>query len=101
MCGHVGPAHVVGSCNVAACRPEVEAMVHTSPSQSCEWVMRQNAAQSRGMSLEVKPTFLARVHEATWQASDAEMRKLARRARGTHAMFHVGTRHGFELIFRG
>ena len=29
------------------------------------------------------------------------MRKLARRAHGTHAMFHVGTRHGFELVFRG
>ena len=53
------------------------------------------------MSLEVEPTFLARVHEATWQASDAEMRKLVRRARGAHAMFHVGTRHGFEFGFRG
>ena len=53
------------------------------------------------LSIEAEPTFLARVHEAMWQASDAEMRKLARRARGTHAMFHVGTRHGFEFIFRG
>ena len=44
---------------------------------------------------------MARVHEAMWQASDAEMRNLVRRARGTHAMFHVGTRHGFEFIFRG
>ena len=53
------------------------------------------------MSLEVEPIFLARVHEATWQASDAEMQELACRAGGTYAMFHVGTRHGFEFIFRG
>ena len=33
MCGHVGPAHVEGSCKVAACGPDVEAMVHTSPGQ--------------------------------------------------------------------
>ena len=57
--------------------------------------------QGHVLSLEVEPTFLARVHEAMWQASDTEMQKLARRARGTHAMFHVGIRHGFELIFRG
>ena len=48
------------------------------------------------MSLEVEPTFLAHVHEAMWQASDAEMRKLARRARGTYAMYHMGTRHGLN-----
>ena len=29
------------------------------------------------------------------------MRKLVRRARGTHAEFHVGSRHGLELVFRG
>ena len=53
------------------------------------------------LSLEVEATFLARVHEATWQAYDAEIQKLAHRARGTYAMFHMGTRHGFEFIFRG
>ena len=53
------------------------------------------------LSLEVEPTFLAHVHEATWQLSDAEMQKLVHRARGTHAMFHVGTRHGLEFVFRG
>ena len=37
------------------------------------------------MSLEIEPTYLARVHEATWQDSDVEMRKLCRRARGSHA----------------
>ena len=35
--------------------------------------------------LEVEPTYLARVHEATWQNADMEMRKLFRRARGSHA----------------
>ena len=36
-------------------------------------------------SLEVEPTYLARVYEATWQDADMEMRKLCRRARGSHA----------------
>ena len=35
--------------------------------------------------LEVEPTYLAGVHEATWQDADVEMRKLCRRARGSHA----------------
>ena len=29
------------------------------------------------------------------------MQKLVRRSRGTHAEFHVGSRHGLELVFRG
>ena len=36
-------------------------------------------------SLEVEPTFLARVYEAMWQHADVEMQKLGRRARGSHA----------------
>ena len=36
-------------------------------------------------SLEVEPGFLQRVHTATWDQPDAEMQKLARRARGQHA----------------
>ena len=36
-------------------------------------------------SLVVEPSFLARVCEATWSSPDAEMRKLACRARGNHA----------------
>ena len=52
-------------------------------------------------SLEVEPTFLARVHDAKFNHADAEMRKLVRRAKGTHAMFHVRARHGVELVFRG
>ena len=52
-------------------------------------------------SLEVKPTLLARVLEATWQNSDVEMHKLVQRARGLHALFHVRSVHGFELVFRG
>ena len=35
--------------------------------------------------LEVEPTFLARVHKATWQNADVKMQKLGRRARGSHA----------------
>ena len=35
-------------------------------------------------SLEVEPTYLARVHEATWQDADVEMKKLCHRARGSH-----------------
>ena len=37
------------------------------------------------LSLEVEPTYLARVHEATWQNADVEMRKVCHRARGSHA----------------
>ena len=37
------------------------------------------------LSLEVEAMYLARVHEATWQDADVEMRKLCRRARGSHA----------------
>ena len=37
------------------------------------------------LSLEVEPMYLARVHEATWHDADVEMRKLCRRARGSHA----------------
>ena len=35
--------------------------------------------------LEVELTYLTRVHEATWHDADVEMRKLCRRARGSHA----------------
>ena len=52
-------------------------------------------------SLEVEPTYLARVHEATWQNADVEMQKPGRRARGSHAQFHIRDLHGFELVFRG
>ena len=52
-------------------------------------------------SLVVEPSFLARVHEATWMTPDEEMRKIARRARGVHPQFHVQMRHGLELVFRG
>ena len=51
--------------------------------------------------MEVEPTFLARVNAATFDQPDAEMSKLVRRARGTHALFHVGTRHGVDFIVRG
>ena len=56
---------------------------------------------ARLSTLAIEPTFLARVHEATWQTPDAEMQKLVRRAHETHVQFHVGSRHGLELVFRG
>ena len=43
--------------------------------------------------LEVKPTFLACISEATWQYADVEMCKLIQRARGSHALFHVHQVH--------
>ena len=45
------------------------------------------------MSLEVEPTFLARVANATWHDADVEMRKIARHTRGSHALFHVKQLH--------
>ena len=45
-------------------------------------------------SLEVEPSFLARVNAATFDHANAEMAKMVRRARGTHGMFHAFTRHG-------
>ena len=45
-------------------------------------------------SMVVEPTFLARVSSATFDQPDAEMQKLVRRAKGTHALFHVRSRHG-------
>ena len=53
------------------------------------------------LSLEVEPTFLARVANATWHDADVEMRKIARHTRGLHALFHVKQLHGFDLVFRG
>ena len=53
------------------------------------------------LSLEVEPTFLACVTEATWANADVEMRKLVRRAQGSHANFHIWELHGFKLIFCG
>ena len=51
-------------------------------------------------SLEVKPMFLARVFEATWQHADVKMHKLIRRSRDSHSLFHVCNLHGLELVFR-
>ena len=49
----------------------------------------------------VEPTFLARVSSATFDQPYAEMQKLVRRARGTHALFYVRSRHGVEVVLRG
>ena len=53
------------------------------------------------MSLEVEPTFLAHVANATWHDADVKMCKIACRARGSHALFHVKQLHGFDLVHRG
>ena len=64
-------------------------------------LVHSDSVDARLNMLAIKPLFLAWVHEATWQAPDAEMRKLVRRARVIHAQFHVGSRHGLDLVFRG
>ena len=51
--------------------------------------------------MEVEPTFLTRVNTATFVQPDAEMAKLVRRARGTHGLFHVRSRHGVDVVLRG
>ena len=53
------------------------------------------------LSLEVEPTFLARVAEAMWANAGVEMQELVCRATGAHAGFHIRELHGFKLIFRG
>ena len=53
------------------------------------------------MSLEVKPSFLARVASAMWNDTDVEKRKIAHHARGSHALFHVKQLHGFDLVYHG
>ena len=58
-------------------------------------------AVGTALSLEVEPTFLARVANATCHDADVEMRKLARHARGSHALFHVKQLHSFDLVYRG
>ena len=50
--------------------------------------------------LEVEPTFVALVAEATWAEADVEMKKLVHRAQGSHASFHIQELHGFQLLFR-
>ena len=53
------------------------------------------------VSIVVEPTFFARVSSATFDQPDAEMQKLVRRARGTHALLHVHSRHGVEVVLCG
>ena len=51
--------------------------------------------------LAVESTFLSRVREAIWQAPGTEMWKPVRIACGSHAQFHMGSRHALELVFSG
>ena len=53
------------------------------------------------ISLEVEPTFLARVANTTCYDSNMEMCELAHCSRGPHALFHVKQLLGFDLVFRG
>ena len=53
------------------------------------------------LSLEVEPTFLACVAEATWAEVDVEMKKLICRAQGSHTSFHICEMHWFKFVFRG
>ena len=62
---------------------------------------RSSSVAARLNTLAVELTFLTKVHEATWQAPDAEMQKIVRRAHGLHVQFHVGSNYGLELVFRG
>ena len=63
--------------------------------------MPRGPTVGNALSLEVEPTFLARVANTTWHDTDVEMHKIARRARGSHALFHVKQLHGFDLVYRG
>ena len=36
-----------------------------------------------------------------WHDTDVELRKIAHRARGSHALFYVRQLHGFDLVYRG
>ena len=53
------------------------------------------------LSLEVEPMFFACVTEATRAEADVKMKKLIRRAQGSHASFHIRELHGFKLVFCG
>ena len=81
-------AFIVGSCKVAA--PGC-AKVPRVPVLSSGFARGTPHGLTVGavVSLEVEPTFLARVAYATWHDADVEMRKIAHRARGSHALFHV------------
>ena len=50
-------------------------------------------------SWEVEPTVLARISDTTWQNTDVEMRKLARRSSSLHTLFHAHQVPGVELVF--
>ena len=97
-----GVARVEGSCLAASqlCGPDV---IGQSQGQCCCGTRGGPRGPRVGavMSLEVEPTFLARVSDATWQHADMEMQKLAQRARGSHALFHVRQVQGVKLVFRG
>ena len=53
------------------------------------------------LSLEVEPSYLARVSDASFGNADLESAKFVRRAKGEHALFHVRSKHGVQLVYRG
>ena len=117
-----GPAHV--GCTSACCGPARAAGSCVEATIADRWSVALKPAQglcsngARGtprgtcvahvLSLEVEPTFLARVTEATWADADMEMQKLVRRAQGRHAStflshlgvaFHIRELNWFKLVF--
>ena len=96
----VGSACIEGNCRVAATDCSKVPSVPVSSSGFARG-MPCGPVVGAVMSLEVEPTFLARVANATWHDSDVEMCKITRHARGSHALFHVKQLHGFDLVFRG
>ena len=89
----VGCTCIEGSCNVAATDCSKVPSVPVSSSGFARGMPRGPTVGAI-MSLEVEPTFLARVAHAMWHDADVEMRKIAHRARGSHAFFHVKQLHG-------
>ena len=96
----VGCACIEGSCKVAATECSKVPSVPMSSSGFARGMPRGPTAGTV-MSLEVEPTFLARVSNATWHDDDVEMRKIARHARGSYALFHMKQLHSFNLVYRG
>ena len=84
----VGCACVEGSCKVAATDCS---KVSSAPVSSSGFARGTPRGPTVGTvtSLEVEPTFLACVVNATWNDADMEICKFASHARGSHALFYV------------
>ena len=96
-----GTAHAAGSCVEAtvADRQSVALKPAQGLCSNGAHGMLRGTRVAHVLSLEVEPTFLARVFEAMWADADMEMQKLVSRAKGIHASFHIRELHGFKLVF--